>query len=243
MRFLTHTVSSAGGREINQDAAEHAVTEQMACWVLADGLGGHGGGEEAAKAATGAIMQSFQAHAECSPAALMTYIEAAKSAVIKRQDEDTTLMGMRTTIVVLISDMKTALWGHVGDSRLYFFRQGRLERQTSDHSVPQAMVDARQLKPSEIRHHEDRNRLLRSLGGREELRATIEEKAHSIRPGDAFLLCSDGFWEYVTETAMEVDLAKSGSPSDWVRFMELRIRAAAPEEQDNYTALAVFAAV
>jgi serine/threonine protein phosphatase PrpC len=243
MRFLTHTVSSAGGREINQDAAEHAVTEQMACWVLADGLGGHGGGEEAAKAATGAIMQSFQAHAECSPAALMTYIEAAKSAVIKRQDEDTTLMGMRTTIVVLISDMKTALWGHVGDSRLYFFRQGRLERQTSDHSVPQAMVDARQLKPSEIRHHEDRNRLLRSLGGREELRATIEEKAHSIRPGDAFLLCSDGFWEYVTETAMEVDLAKSGSPSDWVRFMELRIRAAAPEEQDNYTAVAVFATV
>jgi serine/threonine protein phosphatase PrpC len=243
MRFLTHTVSSAGGREINQDAAEHAVTEQMACWVLADGLGGHGGGEEASKAATGAILQSFQAHAECSPAAIMTYIEAARNAVVKRQDEDTTLMGMRTTIVVLVSDLKTALWGHVGDSRLYFFKQGRLERQTSDHSVPQAMVDARQLKPSEIRHHEDRNRLLRSLGGREELRATIEEKAHSIRPGDAFLLCSDGFWEYVTETAMEVDLAKSGSPSDWVRFMELRIRAAAPEEQDNYTAVAVFATV
>jgi serine/threonine protein phosphatase PrpC len=105
------------------------------------------------------------------------------------------------------------------------------------------MVDAKQLKASEIRHHEDRNRLLRSLGGREEVRATIEEKAHSIRPGDAFLLCSDGFWEYVTETAMEVDLAKSGSPSDWLRFMELRIRAAAPEDQDNYTAVAVFAEV
>jgi PPM family protein phosphatase len=243
MRFLTYTVSSAGGREMNQDAAEFVVTPEMACWVLADGLGGHGGGEEAARSATSAILQSFQAHAECSPAAVMTYIESARNAVVKRQEENTTLMGMRTTIVVLVSDMKSALWGHVGDSRLYYFKQGTLEKQTLDHSVPQAMVDAKQLKPAEIRHHEDRNRLLRSLGGREEVRATIEEKAYSIRPGDAFLLCSDGFWEYVTETAMEVDLAKSGSPSDWLRFMELRIRAAAAEEQDNYTAVAVFAAV
>jgi serine/threonine protein phosphatase PrpC len=209
--------------------------------VVCDGLGGHGGGEQASQLSAQGILQAFQSHAECSPSALLTYIEFAKNAVVKKQEESTELNGMRTTVVLLVSDMKNVLWAHVGDSRLYWFQQGRLAKQTMDHSVPQAMVDAGQLAAREIRHHEDRNRLLRSLGGREEVRATIEETPHRIQPGDAFLLCSDGFWEYVTETAMEVDLAKAATPAEWLRYMELRIRASAPLDQDNYTAVGIFA--
>ncbi|MFN7937686.1 MAG: protein phosphatase 2C domain-containing protein [Bryobacteraceae bacterium] len=242
MRFLTHTLSRGGGRDINQDAAEHSVAGELACWALADGLGGHGGGEEAARLATESVMHAFRSHAECSPSALLTYIEFARTAVNKRQDEQAMLSGMRTTLVVLVSDLRNALWAHVGDTRLYLFREGQLARQTLDHSVPQAMVDAKQIDARKIRNHEDRNRLLRSIGGREEVRATIEEQPHALHPGDAFLLCTDGFWEYVTETAMEVDLAKSASPADWLRYMELRIRAAAPADQDNYSAIGVFAA-
>jgi len=242
MRFLTHTISRGGGRDINQDAVEHCVAGELACWVLADGLGGHGGGEDASRLATESVMQAFRSHAECSPSALLTYIEYARNAVIKRQEENAALNGMRTTLAILVSDRQQALWAHVGDTRLYLFRDGQLSRQTLDHSVPQAMVDARQLDASKIRHHEDRNRLLRSIGGREEVRATIEENPHMLRPGDAFLLCSDGFWEYVTETAMEVDLAKAATPADWLRYMELRIRGEAPADQDNYSAVAIFAA-
>lgn len=242
MRFLTHTISRGGGREINQDAAEFSVSEQFACWVLADGLGGHGGGEDASRLAADSVMQAFRSHAECSASALLTYIEFARNAVVKRQDENAMLNGMRTTIVVLISDLRQALWGHVGDTRLYLFREGQLSHQTLDHSVPQAMVDAKQIDAGKIRHHEDRNRLLRSIGGREEVRATIEENPHLLRPGDAFLLCTDGFWEYVTEMAMEVDLAKSATPAEWLRYMELRIRAVAPADQDNYSAVAIFVA-
>lgn len=241
MRFLTHTISHGGGRELNQDAIEFTVTEKFACWVLADGLGGHGGGEKASRLAAEAVMQAVQSHAECSASALMTYIEFARNAVAKKQEETAMLSGMRTTIVALVSDLQQALWGHVGDSRLYLFRNGQLAKQTLDHSVPQAMVEAKQIEADKIRFHEDRNRLLRSLGGREEVRATIEENPHPIRPGDTFLLCSDGFWEYVTETAMEVDLAKSAMPAEWLRFMELRIRAAAPADHDNYSAIAIFA--
>lgn len=242
MRFLTHTISRGGGRDINQDAAEHSIAGEQACWVLADGLGGHGGGEEASRLATESVMQAFRAHAECSPSALRTYIEFARGAVVKRQEESTIFNGMRTTLVVLVSDMRQALWAHVGDTRLYLFRDGQLARQTRDHSVPQAMVDAKQLDARKIRQHEDRNRLLRSIGGKEDVRATIEENPHLLRPGDAFLLCTDGFWEYVTETAMEVDLAKSATPADWLRCMELRIRGEAPADQDNYSAVAIFAA-
>ncbi len=240
MRFLTHSLTHPGGREQNQDACQYAVAGNIACWALADGLGGHGGGEEAALLATGAVISAFQSHAECSPSALLTYFEQARQAVAARQEESPALNGMRTTLVVLVSGMDHALWAHVGDSRLYYFMQGRLTRWTLDHSVPQAMVDANQLKPSRIRLHEDRNRLLRSLGGREDVRATIGNEPEPIRPGDSFLLCTDGFWEYVTETAMEMDLAKSPHPREWLHFMEQRIRQAAPPDQDNYTAIAIF---
>ena len=66
---------------------------------------------------------------------------------------------MRTTIVLLVADPQPARWGHVGDSRLYHFRGGRIINQTKDHSVPQALVNSGEIKPEEVRFHEDRHRL------------------------------------------------------------------------------------
>lgn len=240
MRFFTHVVTSAGGREDNQDACASSVTDTIGCWVLADGLGGHGGGSEASHTAVDAVMSGFQAKPEVSANALKDYLQEASVKLVERQDKEVAVTGMRTTIVVLTMNQEGALWGHVGDSRLYYFQQGRLTRQTLDHSVPQALVDAGQLEPRLIRRHDDRNRLLRTLGGRDDVRATIEDKTQKICPGDAFLLTSDGFWEYVSETAMELDLAKSATPAEWLHFMELRIRVDAPLDHDNYSAVAVY---
>jgi serine/threonine protein phosphatase PrpC len=240
-QFETQSATYAGGRSYNEDAVRHLTSNGHSCWMLADGLGGHGGGQEASKLATDAVAESFLQHAEASPAALATYLEAARLAVVRKQEEDPQLLGMRTTLVLLVSDGAQALWAHIGDSRLYYFRDGQLAARTFDHSVPQAMVDAGQLKPSQIRRHEDRNRLLRCLGGREELRATIMEKPKPVQPGDAFLLCSDGFWEYVTETAMEFDLLKSPTAAEWLFHMEVRLRTDLPEDCDNYSAVAIVA--
>lgn len=243
MRFVTQVLSYGGGREYNEDAVQYSNTDKLGCWTLADGLGGHGGGDVAAQAATNAVIQAFNSHAECTAEALMTYVEQARSAVSRKQEQDPALASMRTTLIVLVMDERQALWAHIGDSRLYYFKQGTMQRRTLDHSVPQAMVEAGQINASQIRFHEDRNRLLRSLGGREEIRATIESKPPSIGPGDAFLLASDGFWEYVTDTAMEIDLAKSSTPGEWLKHMERRLRQVAPEDQDNFSAIAVMLSV
>ena len=240
MKFITAAVTKTGNRLVNQDYYAFLQINNVSCWVIADGLGGHGGGEVASQVAVDNILDSFKALREVSVTAIRRYIEAGQDALIQRQEENPQLSSMRTTVVILLTDTKSVIWGHVGDSRGYYFRSGRLQVQTKDHSVPQALVDAGDITSRQIRFHEDRNRLLRVMGKKGELRPDIEQQLLSFQKGDVFLLCTDGFWENITETEMEVELIKSDSPIEWIMRMENRILDCAQRDLDNYSAIAVF---
>jgi serine/threonine protein phosphatase PrpC len=240
IRFETAELSHRGGRKENQDAAGSAASNGLSCWVLADGLGGHGGGAAAARLAVDTILASFREDPACTPQALTRYLETANRAVCDGQQCDARHVEMRTTAVILVAEARSALWAHVGDTRLYYFSGGRIHFQTKDHSVPQAMCNAGEITADEIRFHEDRNRLLRSLGNRDNLRPAVREQAQELREGDAFLLATDGFWEYVTETEMEVEFAKASGAQDWLERMERRLKERAQGEHDNYSAIGVF---
>ena len=240
MRFTTAAISSPGGRPYNEDAwSSEQVDANAGCWVVADGLGGHGGGEVASRIAVEQVLAAFRRDATLAPETLQGYLEAAQTAILNGQKTARRLSGMRTTIVILLSDFHAALWSHVGDSRLYHFRAGRVSSQTRDHSVPQALVDAGLIPPEAVRSHEDRNRLLRSLGNVDNLQPTIAEQPLMLEEKDAFLLCTDGFWEYVLETEMETDLAKAQEPEGWLGRMEARLQGRALAWHDNYSAVAV----
>jgi serine/threonine protein phosphatase PrpC len=148
---------------------------------------------------------------------------------------------MRTTFVLLLADPDagTALWGHAGDSRLYHFRDGAILNRTKDHSVVQALVDAGELAPEEMRDHDASHRILRALGDTDDANPDVTDTPVSLRPGDAFLLCSDGFWEGVTEDQMLDAWAGVDGPEAWIDAMTTPLEADADEEQDNYTAVAV----
>jgi len=236
MKLLLSSFSCPGGRTVNQDYCASHILGDFSCFALADGLGGHPDGDTASKAAVEAILARFAHAPGLSPDTLRECLLAGQNSVLEAQKH----IDMRTTAVALVIGKKGALWGHVGDSRLYFFRRGAIFMQTEDHSVPQAMVNAGALHSRQIRGHEDRNRLLRSLGKEEDFRPTILSNPHGLREGDAFLLCSDGFWEYVTETEMEIEIAKSDTPEKWLNGMERRILTKAEPEHDNYSAIAVF---
>jgi PPM family protein phosphatase len=241
MPFATDRITRVGGRQNNEDACGDLWLGNAGCWVVADGLGGHRGGETASSLAVQAVLSSFQANPEFSTTALRQHLEAAQQAILKAQKEEPNLAGMRTTIVVLITDSLHALWAHVGDSRLYCLDAGRIAFRTKDHSVVQAMVSAGELSPREIRHHEDRNRLLRCLGNSNgDLRPEFLPQDRTLYRGTTFLLCTDGFWENISEAEMEVDLAKADSPRDWLAKMETRLLERTTEDSDNYTAVAVF---
>lgn len=239
MRLSMAALSKPGGRARNEDAWGHwAGPGGEACWVVADGLGGHRGGDIAAQTAVEAFLASFAA-APGLP--LRQHVQAAHAAIAERQGQAPGLANMRSTLVALACDGVAAGWAHVGDSRLYRFRGGRLAAQTKDHSVPQALVDLGEIGPQDIRRHEDRNRLLRDLGGAKEPRPTLTEAPFALQTGDVFLLCTDGFWEPVTEAAMETSLGRATEPGQWLADMEAAIIQNACPGQDNYTAIAVFA--
>ncbi|MBN8588036.1 MAG: serine/threonine-protein phosphatase [Rhodothermia bacterium] len=243
MKYLTASITNAGGRKVNQDFAQFAtVPPDGICWVVADGLGGHGGGEVAAETAVLKILETFAQTPQPTQETITMCILAAQEAILKKQETEDHLKRMRTTLVMMVGDRQKVQWAHIGDSRLYCFRAGGLLEFTLDHSVPQALVDAGSISPADIRTHEDRNRILRSLGNQNDLRPTIRPERFDVQSGDAFLMCTDGFWEYVHEIEMQADLAKSVSPEEWLRWMEDRILARVKGENDNYTATAVMVA-
>jgi PPM family protein phosphatase len=240
MRCMTEMVSRAGGRSQNQDYCNFVEVGDVRCWVVADGLGGHRGGEIASRNAVEAVLASFAKDPQLERQSLQRHLEAAQAAVLDGQSHQPELSTMRTTIVALLADAKRALWGHMGDSRLYCFEKGIIASQTSDHSVVQAMANAGQLTQEQIRHHEDRNRLLRCLGNSEsDFSPTILAEPRALASDAAFLLCTDGFWENVLEDEMVVDLAKAKVPGDWLTLMEDRLLERAKEGDDNYTGVAV----
>jgi len=239
MHFQTATLTRPGDQKTNQDFCDSIIAHDTGCWIMADGLGGHRGGETASRLAVETMLRAFADQPHISPATIQTMLEAAQQSLQEKQEEIPKLYGMRTTAVILIANAETALWAHVGDSRLYHFRSGRIAFQTKDHSVPQAMAAAGDIREEDIRFHEDRNRLLRTLGKEGDLRPTILETPTQTDPGDAFLLCTDGFWEYVFESEMEADLVASEGSEQWLEKMEDRLMARVGKGHDNYSALGI----
>lgn len=235
MKIETAVLSDIGGRENNDDTV--SVLCQDGTYVfVGDGLGGYAGGAQASRAAADALEQLARKGKLCSPKAMTAAAEAADKAV--RDLQARTEGNMKTTLVFLAIEKGKAMWMHVGDSRLYRFRRGTLAEQTMDHSVSQLAVMMGQITQPEIRFHEDRNRVLRALGAGD-ARATVSDPM-KLAVGDAFLLCTDGFWEYVMEEEMERTLSGAKNPQAWIDAMVGILKERTPDNNDNFTAAAVF---
>lgn len=239
MRYETAMITDPGSRPVNQDRASHAAAPSgEGCWVLADGLGGHRGGECASRIAVDAVLAAFLTAPAVDPAALRGYADAANRAVVAAQRADPALAQMRTTLTVLTAAGARAAWAHVGDSRLYHLHASRVAAQTRDHSFAQTLADSGRIAMGAVRFHEDRSRLLRTVGTPD---CTPDVAGPVVvTPGDAFLLASDGMWDPVTEPEMEIEYAKAATPREWLDGMERRVRARRLADMDNRTALAIF---
>ena len=144
---------------------------------------------------------------------------------------------MRSTVAVLWMNSSGALAANVGDTRIYQFRDGRIEYQSRDHTLLQLEVISGEIDQSSVRKNPERNCLLRALGANEEVKADIVKI--SVLPGDAFLLCSDGFWDNIVEEEMIDALADSSMATDWLKRMRRIANSRMSENADNHTAIAI----
>lgn len=234
-------LSRKGGRSRNEDACGHWTSEAGCCWVVSDGAGGHGGGDVAARTTVRYILSRFAAAPEVSPAALNRLLAEANGAVVAEQQTSPDLHDMRATGAVLLIERQAgiALWGHLGDTRIYLLRQGRVLVQTRDHSVMQSMVEAGYGDVASLRRHPGRNMLLYALGSTEDFHPDITPSPLALEHGDVFLLCSDGFWDYLDEADMLRTLHASASAEAWLAAMEAVLLERAVPGHDNYTAVGV----
>ncbi len=233
----TFFYSDIGGRTGNEDAAsilEEPGKGMLA--VIADGLGGHGGGALASQTALRTVLDLFSGEAVTDPADLSPWFEKAHQEVSALQTPE---CKMKTTMVLLHIKDDMAMWAHVGDSRLYHFVNGRLTEQTVDHSVSQMAVFRGEITQDQIRGHEDRNRLTSALGGSGKIRAELSKKIPLRGAEHAFLLCTDGFWEYVYEEEMERACQEAASARDWMEKMGLCLVSHARPGHDNNSAAAI----
>lgn len=238
MLFQTFAYTNEGGRKNNEDSYECA--ERI--WVLADGLGGHDFGEIASSSVAKKTISLWKkADEPIDDNNLISLIEEVNSDLLKLQQEKEAASSMRTTLVFSVTDGKTLKFANVGDSRFYYFRNNKIIAQSEDHSVSAAVAKLGEIRYEDIRFNEDRNKLLKVIGNTEDLKLKKLYEPISLQPGDAFLLCSDGFWEYVYEQEMEIDLTKSDSPKAWLEFMAKRIFLRTENnDNDNLTAICVF---
>ncbi len=232
--------SDQGDRGVNEDSVGVARRNEDYCFILADGLGGHGSGDLASGSVVRTIQELFQTKGEVSAAFLAECIDLAQNRLMEAQGRLDKDSEMKTTVVVLVLNDEKAMWAHVGDSRLYVIRKGRDWKRTLDHSVPQMLVSMGEISEKDIRGHADRNRLVKVLGVEWEEAEYEISGVHEMQDKDAFLLCSDGFWELIEEKTMTKLLRHNQEPEAWVeKMVEVVRKNGADKNMDNFSAIAV----
>jgi PPM family protein phosphatase len=192
-----------------RDRNEDSYLAEPPVFAVADGMGGHKGGDVASSLA----IQVLEGDAlPADGAELVERVREANRAVYERSSSDTAVEGMGTTMTATIAGGGALRLAHVGDSRAYLLREGTLGRLTEDHTLVQRMVSEGQLTEEEASIHPQRNVITRSLGVED--RVQVDEAAVEVRNGDRILLCTDGLTGMVSEEEIERTLQRAPDPQE-----------------------------
>ncbi len=207
-------------RRVNQDAFDRFDDPDHGeiLLVVADGLGGHRGGEVASRMAVGTLGKLCREGEGDPPERLRAAIERANAEIHKLASKDRTLKGMGTTVVaLLLRQQGPSFVAHVGDSRLYRLRDGRFEALTEDHSVVSLLIRDGSITAEEARDHPKRNQILRAIGVREDVEADVAPV--DLRAGDVFLLCSDGLYSMLPDPELAILAQRAPDPHAVVAWL------------------------
>lgn len=198
-------------RQNNQDSA-YAGPNLL---VVADGMGGHAGGDIASSLAIAALapLDATEHGPQEALADLERTVEQARQDLVHASEVDPDLAGMGTTVTALLRSGNTLAMAHLGDSRAYLLRDDVLNQVTVDHTFVQHLVDTGRISPDEAENHPQRNVVMRVLGDFD-VDLTPDMSVREARPGDRWLLCSDGLSGFVPLEQISQVLAECESPDE-----------------------------
>jgi protein phosphatase len=242
MQFSVYQQSHIGGRKTNQDRMGYSFTRDALLLLLADGMGGHQGGEIAASIAMQTVGMMFRLQARpyvkkperfLEEALLQAHHDIQAHAVANDLPELP-----RTTIVACLVQHNCALWAHCGDSRLYWVRRNQILARTRDHSHIEYLIERGRADPLERATHPDRNKLYNCLGASSPPKIALSARA-GLQPGDVLLLCSDGLWSMLPDSEIVHRLSHPGGVVSAVPEMVNMAAAIGGAGADNVTALGI----
>ena len=202
MKFTIYQNSRQGPRPYNQDRLAYSYSKDALLLVLADGMGGHRNGEVAAQLAVKTLTDAFQRLAVpslSSPAKfLIDHIQQVHDMIENVTQAEEYIESPRTTIVAAIIQRGYLYCAHVGDSRLYHFRNGHLLFRTEDHSVVQSLYKKGMISKEEMATHPYKNKIYNCVGGETPPQIDLADR-HELQEGDTVLLCTDGVWGVISD--------------------------------------------
>ena len=180
-------------RKVNEDS--FYISHERNVLAVADGMGGYVGGEIASKTAVEAIAYYFKNFNYAAPVQLEKAIQYANSSIISKTLIDPSLKGMGTTVSMVTLARHMAFWGHVGDSRIYLYREGAFSQISVDHTIVLVLLDKGKITEEEALNHPQRHVLTRAVGVDSNL--IVDTGAFEVQPNDRILICSDGLTSFI----------------------------------------------
>ena len=230
--FEISYISEQGGRPVNEDSVVIEHTGENILLSVADGLGAHGGGDIASKIATDIVKKQYMSITNPNPKNIFEIFQIVDNAIV---DEQTDEIKMKTTLSCVLCRHKRIYAAHLGDTRIYTFKNNKGTYLTADHSVAYEEVMRNHGTLDDIRKNPHRHILKAALGvGKVRPPDMFKQK---IRNNLSILICSDGFWEYVNEDEMLEALTQTTTSHEWLDAMLKCHSRNADIYNDNYSAI------
>lgn len=219
-------------RDSNQDS--FLINQELGLYIVADGMGGHSGGEVASQLAVQTVEQTvreYKGRGLAPRELIQKAYEEASHRIYDKAARESQLAGMGTTMVLCMSTGNSLYFGNVGDSRAYLFRRPHLWQVTEDHSLVNEQLRAGLIRSDQVRQFIGRNVITRSVGYERDVYADVLERP--LQKGDVFLLCSDGLSGMIVDEVISETLTSAGANEGGVN--DLLKKALSAGGEDNVT--------